>query len=63
MALPALLGMALFGLTGRWWWFGACAIVAVATRADLALVTAAFGGLLVLEGQRRAGADHRWACR
>jgi len=56
MALPALLGMALFGLTGRWWWFGACAVIAVLTRADLALVTAAFGGLLALEGRRRAGA-------
>jgi uncharacterized membrane protein len=56
MALPALLGMALFGLTGRWWWFGVCAVIAVATRADLALVTAAFGGLLALEGKRRAGA-------
>jgi uncharacterized membrane protein len=55
LALPALLGMALFGLTGRWWLFGACAVLAVATRADLALVTAAFGGLLVLEGRRRAG--------
>lgn len=55
LALPALLGMALFGLTGRWWLFGACAMVAVLTRADLALVTAAFGGLLVLEGRRRAG--------
>ena len=55
LALPALLGMALFGLTGRWWLFGACAVVAVLTRADLALVTAAFGGLLVLEGRRRAG--------
>jgi uncharacterized membrane protein len=56
IALPALLGMALFGLTGRWWWFGVCAVIAVATRADLALVTAAFGGLLALEGRRRAGA-------
>lgn len=55
MALPALLGMALFGFTGRWWPFAACAVVAVATRADLAMVTAAFGGLLVLEGRRRAG--------
>jgi uncharacterized membrane protein len=55
VALPALLGMALFGLTGRWWLFGACAVVAVLTRADLGLVTAAFGGLLVLEGRRKAG--------
>ncbi len=56
MAVPALLGMALFGLTGRWWPFAACAVLAVLTRADLALVTAAFGGLLALEGRRRAGA-------
>lgn len=56
IALPALLAMALFGLTGRWWWFGLCAVIAVATRADLALVTAAFGGLLALEGKRRPGA-------
>jgi len=55
LALPALLGMALFGLTGRWWFFAACAVVAVLTRADLALVTAAFGGLLVMEGRRRPG--------
>lgn len=55
LALPALLGMALFGLTGRWWFFAACAVVAVLTRADLALVTLAFGGLLVMEGRRRPG--------
>jgi uncharacterized membrane protein len=55
MALPALLGMALFGLTGRWWFFGLCAVIAVATRADLAMVTAGFGGLLILENKRRAG--------
>jgi uncharacterized membrane protein len=33
-----------------------CAVLAVGTRADFALVTAGFGGLLVLEGKRRAGA-------
>ena len=55
MALPALLGMALFGLTGKWWFFGLCAVIAVATRADLAMVTAGFGGLLILENKRRAG--------
>ncbi len=55
LALPALLGMALFGLTGRWWWFGVCAVLAVLVRADLALVVAAFGGLLALEGRRKAG--------
>ncbi len=55
LALPALLGMALFGLTGRWWLFAVCAAVAVLTRADLALVTAAFGGLLMMEGRRRPG--------
>jgi uncharacterized membrane protein len=56
LALPALLGMALFGLTGRWWWYAVCAVLAVLTRADLALVVAAFGGLLALEGRRKAGA-------
>jgi uncharacterized membrane protein len=55
IALPALLGMVLFSLTDRWWLFGLCAVVAVLARADLALVTGAYGGLLVLDGRRRAG--------
>ncbi len=55
IALPALLGMALFGLTGRWWPYAACAVVAVLTRADLGLVVAGFGALLLLEGRKRAG--------
>jgi uncharacterized membrane protein len=55
LAVPALLGAALFGLEKRWIPFGACCAAAMVCRADYGLVIAALGLLLVLEGNRRAG--------
>lgn len=55
LAVPALLGAALFGLERRWWPFAACCAAAMACRADYGLVIAGLGLLLVLEGSRRAG--------
>jgi len=65
IALPALLGAALFGFTDRWWPYAACLVVAVQARADLAVVVLFLGLLLVLEGKRRpgyitAGAGFAW---
>ncbi|MEZ5142688.1 MAG: DUF2079 domain-containing protein [Acidimicrobiales bacterium] len=55
LALPALLGAMYYGLRGRWWPFAACCAVVVLARADLGLAVAGLGGLLVVEGHRRAG--------
>jgi uncharacterized membrane protein len=55
LAVPALLVLALRGLTGSSVRYGLAAVVAVAARADLALLVAAFGVLLVVRGRRVAG--------
>lgn len=55
LAVPALLAMCLRGLTGSSVRFGVAAALAVACRADLALLVLAFGLLLVVRGRRRAG--------
>lgn len=55
IALPALLGAILFGLTGRYRLLAVCCIIAMATRADLGLAVAGLGGLLIVEKRRRAG--------
>ncbi len=55
LAIPALLVLALRGLTGSSVRYGAAAVVVVAARADLALLVAAFGILLVVRGRRVAG--------
>jgi len=55
VAVPGLLAMFVFGLTGRWRPFAVCVAVVLASRADLGLAVAGFGGLLVVEGRRRAG--------
>ncbi len=56
LALPALLGMAYFGLAGRWRPYALCVLVVLAARADLGLAVAGFGVLLAVEGRRRVGA-------
>lgn len=56
LALPLLLAAALFGLTDRWRPYAVCVVLVVLCRADYALVVAGLGGLLALEGRRRAGA-------
>lgn len=55
LAVPALLAAALYGLSGRWWFYVPACAVAVLARADLALAIAGLGLLLVLEGKRRPG--------
>lgn len=55
IAVPALLAAALYGLSGRWWFYLPACLIAVTSRADLALAIAGLGALLVLEGKRRAG--------
>lgn len=55
IALPALLGAVLYGLTGRWFRFTLLVLVVLAARADLGLAIAGLGILLVVEGSRRAG--------
>lgn len=55
LAVPALLGAALFGLEGRWLPFGLCCAAALVCRADYGLVIMGMGALLAIEGKRRAG--------
>jgi uncharacterized membrane protein len=56
LAVPVLLGAALFGLEGRWLPFGLCCAAAMVCRADYGLVVMGLGALLAIEGKRRAGA-------
>jgi hypothetical protein len=55
LAVPGLLSMFVFGLTGRWRPYAVCVALVLLSRADLGLAVAGFGGLLVVEGHRRAG--------
>jgi uncharacterized membrane protein len=55
LGVPGLLAGSYFALTGRWRWFAVCAVVVMASRADLGLAIAGIGGLLVIEGRRRPG--------
>lgn len=55
LAVPALLAMCQRGVSGSRFRFAAAAALAVACRADLALLVAGFGGLLAFGGRRRAG--------
>src|SRR5262249_31793698 len=56
IALPALLAPFSFGLGARWFRFAVFSVIAVLMRADLGLAVAGFGGLLIVEKHRRAGA-------
>jgi uncharacterized membrane protein len=55
LALPALIGAAFNGLSGRWWRYAPMAAFVVLCRADLAIVIFGLGVLLLVEGKRRAG--------
>jgi uncharacterized membrane protein len=55
IALPALLAAFYFGLGRQWAWFAVFCVIAVLMRADLGLAVAGFGGLLIVEKQRRVG--------
>lgn len=55
LAVPLLLGMALFGARKRWVWYWVCVVLALACRADLGLAIALWGFVLLGDGERRAG--------
>jgi uncharacterized membrane protein len=55
LAVPALIGMAYFGATKRWFAYWFCVIFALACRADLGLAIALWGFVLIGDGERRAG--------
>lgn len=55
LAVPLLLGMALFGARKRWVWYWICVALALACRADLGLAIALWGFVLLGDGERRAG--------
>lgn len=55
IGLPALLAAMYFGLSSRWRLFVVACGLAVMSRADLGFAVAGLGGLLVVEGKRRAG--------
>ncbi len=55
IGVPGLLAASYFALNGRWRWFALCAVVVMASRADFGLAIAGIGGLLIVEGRRRAG--------
>ncbi len=55
LALPALIGMALFGARKRWFWYWVCILVVLSSRADLGLAVALWGFVVLGDGERRAG--------
>jgi uncharacterized membrane protein len=54
-AVAALIGATYCALSRKWLGFAVLSTIAVLCRADLAIVIAGLGALLVVEGQRRAG--------
>jgi uncharacterized membrane protein len=56
MAIAPLLFAWLAALHGRWRWFAALLVLAMAWKEDVALAGAAVGVLLAIRGERRAGA-------
>lgn len=56
MAVPAFAGAVLFRRRARWVPYGACVAVVLATRADLGFTIAALGLVVLLDGDRLAGA-------
>ncbi len=55
LAVPAIIGMAYFGATKRWFWYWLCVLFALACRADLGLALALWGFVLLGDGERRTG--------
>jgi uncharacterized membrane protein len=55
LALPVLIAATYFALQKRWLLYGIAAALAVACRADLGIVVAGIGLLLIVNGERRAG--------
>jgi len=56
LAVPLLLAAARYGVAQRWVWFTFYAVLAVFCRADLALAVAGLGVVIMVRGNRRAGA-------
>ncbi len=55
LAVPALVGLAYFGATKRWFAYWLCVVFALACRADLGLAIALWGFVLIGDGERRVG--------
>lgn len=55
LAVPAIIALAYFGLTKKWFWYWVCVAIALACRADLGLAVGTWGFLLIGDGERRIG--------
>lgn len=55
LAIPAILGLAYFGASKRWFGYWVCVAIVLACRADLGLAVGLWGFVLLGDGERRAG--------
>lgn len=55
LAVPALIAVAYFGATRRWFWYWVFVAVVLACRADLGLAVGLWGFVLLGDGHRRTG--------
>lgn len=55
LAVPALISMAYFGATKRWIWYWVMVAIVLSCRADLGLVVAMWGFVLLGDSERRPG--------
>lgn len=55
LALPAILGLAYFGASKRWFGYWLCVAIVLACRADLGLAVGLWGFVLLGDGERRGG--------
>lgn len=55
LAIPALLGLAYFGASKRWFGYWVCVAIVLACRADLGLAVGLWGFVLLGDGERRGG--------
>ena len=55
LAIPAILALAYFGASKRWFGYWICVAIVLACRADLGLAVGLWGFVLLGDGERRAG--------
>ncbi len=55
LAIPAMLALAYFGASKRWFGYWICVAIVLACRADLGLAVGLWGFVLLGDGERRAG--------
>lgn len=55
LAVPAMLALAYFGASKRWFGYWFCVLIVLACRADLGLAVGLWGFVLLGDGERRAG--------